>query len=78
MTKYERLSHERKQLQRENLAPNWLSTSGLQMLTEKHYLNVGEKPIDMYIRIAKRAEELTAVQIPVNYGYLNCMMHSWM
>jgi len=71
MTKYERLSHERKQLQRENLAPNWLSTSGLQMLTEKHYLNVGEKPIDMYIRIAKRAEELTAVQIPVNYGYLN-------
>ena len=71
MTKYERLSHERKQLQRENLAPSWLSTSGLQLLTEKHYLDIGEKPIDMYTRIAKRAAELTKVVIPPDYGYLN-------
>ncbi len=71
MTKYERLSHERKAMQRENLAPNWLSTSGLQMLTEKHYLNTGEKPIDMYTRIAKRAAELTKVQIPLGYNYNN-------
>ena len=69
MTKYERLSHERKRLQSEGLAPSWLSTSGYQLLTEKSYLNTAETPKRMYERIAERASMLTDVRIPPNFGY---------
>ena len=72
MTKYERLSHTRKSLQADGLAPSWLSTAGYQLLTERSYLNTAETPIDMYNRIASRAAELTTVQIPSDWGY-----HSW-
>ena len=71
MTKYERLSHERKRLQSEGLAPAWLSTAGFQLLTEKNYLNTAETPLDMYTRIADRAAELTKVEIPNGFGYKN-------
>ena len=70
-TKYEKLSYERKRLQKEGLAPEWMSTAGYQLLTDKNYLDVAEKPIDMYIRIAKRAEELTEVKIPNDWEYNN-------
>lgn len=71
MTKYERLSHERKRLQSEGLAPNWLSTAGFQLLSGKSYLNTAETPLNMYERIARRAAELTSIEIPENWGYDN-------
>lgn len=69
MNKYELLSHQRKQLQKDGLAPDWLTTAGFQLLTEKNYLDVAETPKDMYTRIAKRAAELTEFDIPSHYGY---------
>jgi ribonucleoside-diphosphate reductase alpha chain len=69
MNKYEQLSHERKQLQLENLAPDWLTTAGYQLLKGKSYLNTAETPSDMYDRIAKRAAELTKFRIPDDFGY---------
>jgi len=83
-TKYEKLSHRRKILQKENLAPDWLSTAGYQLLSERNYLNVGEIPLDMYTRIAKRAEELTELKLPKDWGYdswfdafFDCMWKGW-
>jgi len=67
--KYERLSHQRKQLQIDGLAPEWMTTAGYQLLTEKSYLDTAETPYDMYNRIAKRAAELTTFQIPSYLGY---------
>ena len=68
-TKYEKLSYTRKQLQSEGNAPDWLSTAGYQLLTEKHYLNTAETPLKMYTRIATRAAELTEVEIPRHWGH---------
>lgn len=70
-TKYEKLSQQRKILQEEGNAPGWLTTAGFQLLTEKNYLDIGETPKNMYSRIAKRASELTEVEIPENWGYSN-------
>ena len=69
MNKYEQLSHKRKQLQRDNMAPEWLATAGFQLLTEKNYLDTAETPKDMYARIANRAAELTEFDIPSHLGY---------
>lgn len=69
MTKYERLSHKRKSLQKEGLAPDWYSTAGYQLLSEKNYLDTAETPYAMYVRIADRAAELTSFPIPNDYGY---------
>ena len=69
ITKYERLSHERKQLQLNGQAPEWLTTAGYQLLTEKNYLDVGETPIDMYRRLDYREGELTEVDIQESLGY---------
>jgi len=68
-TKYEKLSHRRKMLQAEGLAPEWMSTASYQLLEGKQYLNTAETPQDMYRRIASRAASLTAVEIPKKYGY---------
>lgn len=68
-TKYEKLSHKRKQLQTDGLAPDWMSTASYQMLSGKNYLDTAETPKDMYTRIAKRAAELTTFEIPFHYGY---------
>lgn len=67
--KYEIFSRLRKQLQSDGLAPDWYSTASYQLLANKHYLDVGETPKDMYTRIAKRAAELTAAPIPADLGY---------
>lgn len=67
--KYEILSHKRKQLQADGLAPLWMSTASYQLLTEKHYLNTAETPKDMYTRIARRAAELTEFDLPSHFGY---------
>jgi len=64
MNKYEQLSFERKQLQKNNEAPEWMSTAGYQLLKGKGYLCYGEKPLHMYKRIAKRAGELMNVPVP--------------
>jgi ribonucleoside-diphosphate reductase alpha chain len=69
MNKYERLSHTRKQLQRDGLAPDWMSTASLQLLTGQEYLDTAETPFDMYERIAVRAAELTEFEIPSYLGY---------
>lgn len=69
MTKLERLSFKRKQLQQDKLAPEWLTTAGYQLLTEKSYLNTAETPFDMYARICNRAADLTTFSIPKNFGY---------
>jgi len=68
-TKYEKLSHTRKALQRNGQAPDWLTTAGYQLLTEKNYLDVAETPFTMYTRLANRASELTTVAIPEEFGY---------
>ena len=68
-TKYEKLSHERKSLQKDGKAPIWLSTAGFQLLKEKNYLDVAETPLKMYSRIAKRGAELTEAKIPSDWGY---------
>lgn len=67
--KYEIFSRLRKQLQSDGLAPDWYSTASYQLLANKHYLDVGETPKDMYTRIAKRAAELTAAPVPADLGY---------
>lgn len=68
---YEQLSHKRKQLQVDGLAPEWMSTASYQMLFNQSYLNTAETPKDMYTRIAQRAAELTTFQIPSYFGYNN-------
>lgn len=70
-TKYEKLSHKRKQLQADSLAPDWYTTAGFQLLTNQQYLDTAETPRDMYHRIAKRAAELIEFEIPSHYGYLS-------
>lgn len=67
--KYERLSHMRKQLQADGLAPEWMSTASYQLLTGQDYLDTAETPKDMYLRIAKQAAELTEFDIPTYFGY---------
>lgn len=67
--KYEQLSHKRKQLQQDGLAPDWLATAGFQLLTEQHYLDTAETPTSMYKRIARRAADLTEFEIPSYLGY---------
>lgn len=67
--KYEIFSRLRKQLQSDGLAPDWYSTASYQLLANKHYLDVGETPKDMYTRIAKRAAELTLAPVPIDLGY---------
>jgi ribonucleoside-diphosphate reductase alpha chain len=69
ITKYEKLSFQRKQLQADELAPPWMTTASYQLLTENSYLDVAETPHDMYERIATRAGELTEFDIPEEYGY---------
>ena len=69
MTKYEQYSFERKQLQSTEKAPEWLTTAGYQMLVERNYLMNGETPIDMYNRIASRADELLNNEVPVPAPY---------
>lgn len=67
--KYEQLSFQRKQLQSDGLAPEWLATAGFQLLTEQNYLDVAETPRDMYQRIADRAGDLMEFTIPPYFGY---------
>lgn len=69
MTKYEQYSFERKQLQSIGRAPEWLTTAGYQMLVERNYLMKGETPLDMYNRIANRANELLNNEVPVPTPY---------
>lgn len=69
MNKYEQLSFMRKKLQATGQAPEWYSTASYQLLTNNDYLDKGETPSDMYVRMAKRAAELTKVKIPLKYGY---------
>jgi ribonucleoside-diphosphate reductase alpha chain len=66
---YEKLSYKRKQLQADDLAPEWMSTASYQLLFNQNYLNTAETPKDMYHRIAARAAELTPFAIPTYFGY---------
>lgn len=66
---YEKLSFKRKQLQSDGLAPDWFTTAGYQLVTEKNYLDTAETPKAMYTRIARRAAELTKLDNPNRFGY---------
>lgn len=60
MTKsiYERLSEERKQLQKEGLVPEWYTTAGYQMFKEKYeYQTNGRSVRGQFERIAKTAAQ---------------------
>lgn len=55
---------ERKELQKQGLAPNWLTTQGYQLLATK-YLNEGSKsPDDQYRRIAKTLAQYVGDNYP--------------
>ena len=55
---------ERKELQKQGLAPNWLTTQGYQLLATK-YLNEGSKsPADQYRRIAKTLAQCVGDNYP--------------
>jgi len=63
---YEYYSSERKRLQATGEAPEWLTTAGFQLLTEKNYLLAGETPKGMYNRLADKASELIDPKIDIN------------
>ena len=67
MTQYERFSIERKQLQRNDEAPDWYTTAGYQLLKRKNYLLPGETPLAMYKRIAARAAYLVENNLKIKY-----------
>jgi len=68
-SQYEKLSHQRKQLQQQGEAPEWMTTAGYQMLLNQKYLMVAETPKGMYQRVARRASELITFPIPPRFGY---------
>jgi len=74
-SKYEQYSKTRKMLQKQGKAPEWMTTAGYQMLVEKNYLQTGETPIDMYARLAARAEHIYMfkfkLEVPAWLGYSN-------
>ena len=62
--KVRNFSKERKELQKQGLAPNWLTTQGYQLLATK-YLNEGSKsPADQYRRIAKTLAQYVGDDYP--------------
>ena len=62
--KVRNFSKERKELQKQGLAPNWLTTQGYQLLATK-YLNEGSKsPADQYRRIAKTLAQYVGNNYP--------------
>jgi ribonucleoside-diphosphate reductase alpha chain len=62
--KVRNFSKERKELQKQGLAPNWLTTQGYQLLATK-YLNEGSKsPADQYRRIAKTLAQYVGDNYP--------------
>ena len=62
--KVRNFSKERKELQKQGLAPNWLTTQGYQLLATK-YLNEGSKsPADQYRRIAKTLSQYVGDNYP--------------
>jgi ribonucleoside-diphosphate reductase alpha chain len=71
LSRYEKLSFRRKELQKQGLAPEWMTTAGYQLLVNKSYLLPGEEPRDMYLRVANRAAKLTEKKplSPKDYGY---------
>ncbi len=64
MQKVRNFGKERKELQKQGLAPNWLTTQGYQLLATK-YLNEGSKsPADQYRRIAKTLAQYVGDNYP--------------
>ena len=64
MQKVRNFGKERKELQKQGLAPNWLTTQGYQLLATK-YLNEGSKsPADQYRRIAKTLSQYVGDNYP--------------
>ena len=62
--KVRNFSKERKEFQKQGLAPNWLTTQGYQLLATK-YLNEGSKsPADQYRRIAKTLAQYVGDNYP--------------
>jgi len=62
--KVRNFSKDRKELQKQGLAPNWLTTQGYQLLATK-YLNEGSKsPADQYRRIAKTLAQYVGDNYP--------------
>lgn len=62
---YEKYSEERKRLQSIGACPEWMTTAGFQLLSDKNYLLPLETPKDMYLRIANRAKELISDKVDI-------------
>jgi len=74
---YEHFSAERKRLQREGLAPKWMTTAGYQLLSEKHYLLNAETPKDMYNRLSNRIADLIPKSIDITLFNDSTGITSW-
>ena len=68
--KYEQLSHKRKQLQQDGLAPAWMSTASYQLLSNQGYLDIAETPKGI------TSVSLDVLQILQNSRYLLTMATS--
>lgn len=63
-TIYSKLSVERKQLQKQGLIPEWMTTSGWQLFKEKYLYGTDEAVFGQYKRIAKAAAKHVKEQYP--------------
>ena len=74
---YELLSKERKELQKNNLLPDWYTTGGYQLLKSK-YLSEGETPKDRYQSVAKCAAHYTTNPEHWEKEFFNVMWKGWL
>ncbi len=61
---YQKLSFERKQLQKQGLIPEWFTTSGWQLFKERYLYGTEEAVFGQYKRIAKAAAKHVKEQYP--------------
>lgn len=62
--KVRNFSKERKELQKQGLAPNWLTTQGYQLLATKYLNEASKSPADQYRRIAKTLAQYVGDNYP--------------
>lgn len=74
---YEKLSQERKQLQRDGHVPEWFTTGGWQLVKEK-YLHKAVGLKDTYMRIAKTAAQHTDEPESWAARFFDVMWNGWL
>lgn len=77
---YEKLSEERKQLQEQNLIPQWMSTGGYQLFKQKYeYHTNGRSVRGQFERIAKTAaKHVESVYPEAEQKFFDLMWNQWM